>query len=208
MEKKRDDTQQTVMQSIDWKSIRESLTWEASQRERDLLRRRAAQYAAPIKQTEAAAADESIAEKVSVLAFRLGDENYGLDVAAVRGVRPLSKITPIPGIPPFYRGVINLRGQILTVLDLQIFFSITTIATNGSLPYPLHRELVLVDSHGLHLGLLATHVEGVVWVQHRTLQPLDTTHYAQGITTERLIVLNLEAIFTDPRLIIGYDQTD
>jgi purine-binding chemotaxis protein CheW len=206
MEKRPDDTQQTAMQSIDWKSIRESLTWEASQRERDLLRQRAAQYAMPIKQAEVAAADESIAASASVLAFRLGDENYGLDVAAVCGVRPLSKITPIPGIPPFYRGVINLRGQILTVLDLQVFFGMaTTISSN---PSPLHRELVLVDSHGLHLGLLATHVEGVVRVQRRALQPLDTMHYAQGITAERLIVLNLEAILSDPRLIIGYDETD
>jgi purine-binding chemotaxis protein CheW len=54
------------------------------------------------------------------LIFNLGDEFYGIPVLQVREIIPLMEITPIPRMPPFIRGVINLRGKIVPVLDLRL----------------------------------------------------------------------------------------
>ena len=54
------------------------------------------------------------------LIFNLGDELYGIPVLKVREIILLMEITPVPRMPPFIRGVINLRGQIIPVLDLRL----------------------------------------------------------------------------------------
>jgi purine-binding chemotaxis protein CheW len=54
------------------------------------------------------------------LIFNLGDEFYGIPVLKVREIIRLMEITPVPGMPPYIRGVINLRGKIIPVLDLRL----------------------------------------------------------------------------------------
>lgn len=59
------------------------------------------------------------------LTFRLGDELFSLDVAQVREVLDLSPITKMPGTPEFMRGVINVRGSVVPVMDLRLKFGLT-----------------------------------------------------------------------------------
>lgn len=105
------------MSNVNWRTIRENITWNQADSEQALLKQRAAQYAAPQKRIS----NEEIADALTVLAFDLGSERYAIEVSFVRAVRPLSKITPVPGVPDFYRGVMNLRGQIITLIDLRYF---------------------------------------------------------------------------------------
>ena len=120
-------------------------------------------------------------EALTVLGFELGGERYGVDVMLVRGVRNLTKIARVPGIPSFYRGVVNVRGQILTVLDLRTFFDIPVASTDH-----MPEELVTVRANDLEIGLLADSVSGVVTVPREAIVPSDNIRYALGVTAERL----------------------
>lgn len=176
-----------------WKN----LDWDNEDRrlalEREQLRQRARQYAATSSD------DDVPSEQVeTLLTFNLGTERYGINVMLVRGVRAEQKITPVPGVPNFYRGVINVRGQIVTVLDLRFLLS-----TGSPEAHTPPTEAIITQANNLRLGLLAHKVNGVESVPRSAINPIDHLPYSQGVTTEHLIVLNLERLFEDPRLMVG-----
>lgn len=183
--------------SLDWEAVWQSLNWDDDKRQRhaesDRLRQRAVQYAAPVAQLESIPEDAK-----SYLTFDLGAERYAVDVMLVRGVRDNLKIVRVPGTPPFYRGVINVRGQIITVLDLRPFFGLD--ATEEVI---VADEVVMVKAGQLHLALLAHQVLGVSTLSPSVITPVDQLPYAHGVTKDRLIVLNLQQLFENERLIIG-----
>lgn len=182
-------------QSIDWKAIWQDLDWDNPARQEEVTRQRlshrARQYAALVSEAQ----DD--ARLLTVLTFDLGTERYAVDVMQVRGVRTLPHVTPVPGIPPFYRGVVNLRGQIITVMDLRIFFGLP--ADDQKLP----GELVIARANDLELGLLTHHVRGVESLSTQELEPLGDVRYARGVTASRTVLLDIAAIFGDERLVIG-----
>lgn len=58
-------------------------------------------------------------EYLQIVNFTMGNINYGVPVDQVREVRDIQAVTPVPGAPPYVRGVTNLRGQIVTIIDLR-----------------------------------------------------------------------------------------
>lgn len=54
------------------------------------------------------------------LTFLLGEECYGVDILRVREIRGFTPVTPVPNVPPFVRGVLNLRGTVIPVIDLRL----------------------------------------------------------------------------------------
>jgi purine-binding chemotaxis protein CheW len=171
------------MNTIDWDAVWKSLAWDdpASGEERlaSQLRERARQYAAPLAESEQA-------EGKAVLRFTLGDEQYGIDVMTVRSVRSVGHITRVPGVPHFYRGVVNVRGQVITVLDLRLFF-----------------DMVVPDESATSCELVAHHVEGVVVIPINEIEAVDHVRHADGVTADRLVLLNIERLFEDTRLVVG-----
>lgn len=176
--------------SIDWDALRRDLEWDAEAAERALLRRRAEQYAAPLVDPEAAG------EQYHLLIFEAGGEIYGVDVRLVRAVRALGgqRITPVPATPPFYRGVVNLRGQIITVFDLRRFLDLPEV--KGEEP----RELVVARAGALELALLVHSVRGVMRVPVTAARAFEGLRYARGVTADRLVILDLARLFEDERL--------
>ncbi len=69
------------------------------------------------------AGDALLAKGGKYLTFALGNEDYGLEILKVREIIALMDITPVPLAPPHVRGVINLRGKIIPVIDLRLKFS-------------------------------------------------------------------------------------
>src|SRR5690606_24602682 len=128
----------------------------------------------------------------------LGTEYYGVDVMQVHNVRNTGPITRVPGLPAFYRGVLNVRGQIITVLDLRLFFDIP-VETTESPP----DELVVVRANGLEIGLLAHNIEGVQVVPQGQVEPAENMRYAFGITPQRRLLLDMTHLFQDDRLLVG-----
>ena len=181
---------------IDWKALWQELDWDdESHREeatRRRLQRRARQYASlpPEKDDEAAG-------KRYVLTFSLGKERYAIDVQLVRIVRSLDNIFPVPGTPNFYPGVVNIRGQVITVMDLRLFFDMGVDETDEP------RELIVVEVDNLRIGLLAHHVYDVISVPVVEVESIDDIRYAYGVTADRLVLLDIARMFEDNRLVIG-----
>lgn len=196
---------------IDWDALLRELDWQDDDDHQqrllqERLKTRAQQYAQP-KTTSDGAANEATGTDEALytaLTFTLDDETYALDVMAVRGVRAVTHITRVPGVPPFYRGVMNVRGQIYTVLDLRIFFH---MAGNGvDMPQvAMPDEALLVTAENLSLALVAHRVNDVLRLSPDQIEPLDMP-YTLGMTINRVIVLDIHALFADDRLIIGGDN--
>ncbi len=184
-------------QNIDWQNVWKSLIWTDhdtdEQAVQQRLRKRAQQYAAPKQQAETEPEDG-----FAVLAFELGAEYYGIDVTHVQSVRNIGPITRVPGVPAFYRGVLNVRGQVITVLDLRLFFDIATEADEQA-----PDELLVVRANRLEIGLLAHNIEGVQVVPRTQVELAENMRYAFGITAQRMILLDIQHLFQDERLLIG-----
>ena len=183
---------------VDWDAIWQSLDWDDTDREqiaiKKRLKQRAIQYAQPSKQQENFRQEQE--EVYQLLTFDLGEERYGIDVTVVTSVRSLQKLTRVPGAPPFYRGVVNARGQIITVLDLRILLSL------GMDTSEIPNELIVVQHHDLELAILADHVSDVERIPVDIVEPVEI-EYARGVTLDRLVVLDIEHLLSDERLFVG-----
>lgn len=159
----------------------------------EIFRQRARQYADPGKTTDAPAEDA-----VRVLVFDVEDETYGLDVGCVQSVRPLPSITRVPNAPAFYRGLVNVRGAVVTVLDLRAFFGLT--------PAQRASELVVVQFGALTLGVLARAVHDVTPIPRTQINSLEVVRYTLGVYVTprgRVMVLDDDEIRNDERLMGG-----
>jgi purine-binding chemotaxis protein CheW len=144
-----------------------------------------------------------VGEMLELLELRMADERYAVETRFVGEVHPLRDLTPLPGTPDFVRGIVNLRGRIVPVYDLRRLFGLTEQGITD-----LHR-IVLIEGPDFELGLLADVVIGVCTLPCAALAPPPTTvsaiaaEYLAGVTEERLVVLNLERILNDPRIVVN-----
>lgn len=162
-----------------------------------ILRARARVLARP---HDAAAAPDGL----ELLEFRLANERYAVRTRFVVEVQPLRELTPLPGTPPFVRGIVNLRGRVLAVYDLKKFFGLPEQGLTD-----LHR-IVVVGGERFEIGLLADVVTGVRHIPPESLSPPLPTlsdiaaEYLEGISEERLVVLDLDRILGDPRIVVNH----
>jgi purine-binding chemotaxis protein CheW len=139
---------------------------------------------------------------LELLEFRLASERYAVESVFVQDVHPLRDLTPLPCTPPFVLGIVNVRGRILPVLDLKKFFDLPECGLTD-----LHR-IILVRGNNLELGLLADVIVGVRSVEADSLQPSLPTltgiraDFLKGVTDERLVVLDLDRILRDPKIVV------
>jgi len=104
-------------------------------------------------------------ETVELLTFQLSDQEYSLNIMSVREIRSWTRATPMPHAPSFMRGVINLRGTVLPVMDL---------AERLGLPRREHsdRNVIIVVKQGETMtGLLVDAVSDIISVKQSDLQP-------------------------------------
>src|SRR5262249_61849167 len=113
--------------------------------------------------TAGGAADDSLRQFVS---FAIGDDQYGVDIMAVREIKGWSQITPLPRQPDYMRGVLNLRGIMVPIIDLRCRFGQgMTEAT------PLH-IVIVVQIGTRHVGMLADRVLDIVSFNRSQMQPV------------------------------------
>lgn len=167
-----------------------------SPEDREILRARARALARPPESP--LAADASL----ELLEFRLARECYGLETRHVHEVYPLKDLTPLPCVPPFVLGIVNVRGRVTPVIDIKKFFDLPDKGLTD-----LHR-IILVRGNDLEFGLLADVIVGVRTIPVDSLQPSLPTltgiraDYLKGVTAERLVVLDLDRILADPKIIV------
>lgn len=145
--------------------------------------------------------------QLELLEFTLAHERYAIESRFVTEVHTLHELTPLPAVPAFIRGVVNLRGRILAVLDLKKFFELPEQGLTD-----LHR-IIVVRGHDLELGLLTDTVVGLRQVAIESLQPSLPTltgiraDYLKGVSDARLVVLDLDRVLSDPKIIV-HDAVD
>jgi purine-binding chemotaxis protein CheW len=106
--------------------------------------------------------------RAELISFAIGEEQYGVDIMAVREIKGWSEISHLPGQPEFVRGVLNLRGVMVPIIDLRCRFGGgLTEAT------PLH-VVIIVQIEDQQIGLLADRVLDIVAFESEQVQPVPT----------------------------------
>jgi purine-binding chemotaxis protein CheW len=104
------------------------------------------------------AAPDAAAERPrrEFLTFRLGPETYAVDILKVQEIREIDRVTRVPHVPPYLRGVINLRGAIVPIVDLGLM-----LGFRDALPVE-HASAIVLNSEGRLTGLVVNGVSDVV----------------------------------------------
>lgn len=141
-------------------------------------------------------------EKLKILVLQLGLEEYGILIDYVEEIRPLNAITPIPGTPSFWAGLVNLRGHLYPVLELADYLELP-ISRNLN-----DAKIVLVNANGLKVALLVDDVLEIRRILPTEIGPtLKNSGAAQsgmirGLTASLLSVLDMEVLLLDPKLVV------
>jgi len=139
---------------------------------------------------------------LGVLAFLLAHEAYAIETAFIREVYPLTELTPVPCTPDYIFGVINIRGQILTIIDMKKLFDLPEKGITN-----LNR-VIIVQEKDMGLGILADEIIGIRNIPKSGLNPplptMTGIHagYIKGVTGEGLILLDMERFLNDRQLIV------
>jgi purine-binding chemotaxis protein CheW len=143
---------------------------------------------------------EDAGDQVEVIEFLLAYERYALELDGIREGYPMKDITPLPGTPPFVAGIINVRGRIVSVVDLKRFFDLP------SRGLPDLNRVIVIGNDEMEFGLLADFVTGVRHISRAGIQPAPPTlsgiraDYLKGVTADLLAILDAGRLLADPRL--------
>lgn len=136
-----------------------------------------------------------------LLTFKLGSQEYALDIMSVREIRGWTKTTPMPHAPDFMRGVINLRGTVLPVMDLAARLHLPPIETTE------RNVIIVVKCNDGMTGLLVDAVSDIIALSEEDMQPppdIGNDHSANTIRAlslidERMIrILELASVIAKP----------
>ncbi|MCM3566989.1 chemotaxis protein CheW [Neobacillus mesonae] len=128
-------------------------------------------------------------EKMKIVAFRLGDEEYGLDIQFVQSIERIQPITRVPNAPEFVEGVINLRGNVTPVLDLRKRLN---LEKEG---HTEHTRVIITKFEEIELGLIVDKISDVIDLDKESIEAVSSSRIQsdnfEGIakTEGRLIVL-------------------
>jgi purine-binding chemotaxis protein CheW len=125
------------------------------------------------------------------LSFALGEEQYGIEILRVQEIKGYSGITPIPNTPPHIRGVMNLRGTVIPVVDLRAKFQLETHN------YDKFTVIIVVTVGARIIGLVVDAVSDVLDISRTEIRPApevahrETTRFISGMVHvgEHLVVL-------------------
>ena len=149
-----------------------------------------------------------ITETVQYLTFNLADEIFAFDVAKVREILELTSITKVPQTPDFMRGVINLRGSVVPVIDLRLNFGMQ--CTEQTVNTCIIVVEVVLQGETIVLGVLADSVQEVVEMEPDLIEPppqLGTklnTEFIKGmgkVENDFVMILDIDKVFSAEDLI-------
>ena len=167
----------------------------------ELLQERARKISGPRTRKDVSPDDE-----ITVVEFNLMPEHYAIDEFYVSEVMLLKELTPIPGVPAFVAGITNLRGKIISVVNLKFFLGITSKGITD-----LNRIIVLKNKQ-MEFGILADSILGTKTIHTSMLSPAPITikgaeaGYVKGITSDGLIILDGSVILSTKTIIINQKQ--
>lgn len=142
-------------------------------------------------------------ESREYLTFTLGEEEYGIDILNVQEIRGYDAVTKIANSPDFIKGVINMRGIIVPIIDMRLKFKL------GDVEYNQFTVVIILNISGRVIGMVVDGVSDVVALKGEQIRPapefgavLDTD-YIDGLATleERMvIVVDIEKLMTSDEM--------
>ncbi|QTA81592.1 Chemotaxis protein [Desulfonema limicola] len=148
-----------------------------------------------------------ITETGQYLTFKLADEIFAINVIQVREVLDLSTITKVPGTPDFMRGVINVRGSVVPVMDLRLKFGLTK--TENTLDTRIVVMELSLEGEITVLGTLADSVNEVIDLESSQIEPPPKiglrwkTEFIKGIGKRNdmfIIILDIDRVFSSDEI--------
>lgn len=119
--------------------------------------------------------DQATSETVSQwVTFHLDDELYGIEVLQVQEILRITEISPVPGAPDFVLGIINLRGNVVTVIDARARFGLGAKPADGS------SRIIVVDAFDKVIGLLVDNVSEVAYVTDSQIETAPNVGVEEG----------------------------
>ena len=123
---------------------------------------------------------EEDTQKDKYLIFKIGNESYGIEIKHVTEIIGMQGITPVPELPEHIKGIINLRGQIIPVMDVRTRFKMPQI------DYDDRTCIIVVDVENVSIGLIVDIVSEVITIEEENVvQPPGNTRknnrYIKGI---------------------------
>jgi purine-binding chemotaxis protein CheW len=206
MARQRTGNRREKPRATDWEGLRQRLDAAAiltargmsPEGEKDLLKARALALARE-------PAREQPGESLELLEFLLASESYAIEMSWVRETLPLKDLTGVPCTPPFVLGLINVRGRIVSVVDIKRFFELPEKGLSDL------NKVIVVHGKGMEFGILADAISGVRRIPLAELQPSLPTltgvreEYLKGVTGERLVVLDGEKLLADTKIVVHED---
>jgi len=150
---------------------------------------------------------ESVLEVAQYLTFKLDDEIFALDISKVREVLDYTTVTKVPNTPAFMRGVINVRGSVIPVVDVKLKFGMAI--TEKSVNTCIIILEVVVDGETLVVGALADSVEEVIDLDSGHIEPAPRigtrlrTDFIKGMGKQNerfIILLDMDKVFSSDEL--------
>ncbi|MBE0548220.1 MAG: purine-binding chemotaxis protein CheW [Rubrivivax sp.] len=191
---------------IDWPEIRQRLDAASAviehaalpdaEETRRILKARAQALARKSEPVEAAG------ERIEVVEFVLAQERYAIESEHVRDVYPLEHLTPVPCTPAFVLGIVNLRGEILSVIDIKKFFDLPDKGLTDL------NKVIVLDSGSMRFGILADAIIGVRAIPVADIQASLPTltgireEYLKGVTPDRTVILDAERLLADEQIVV------
>lgn len=148
------------------------------------------------------AKEEAGDDYIEVVEFVLAYEQYAVETRHVREIYPLEHLTPLPCTPAFVLGIVNVRGEILSVIDLKKFFDLPEKGLTDL------NKVIVLRSENMQFGILADAVIGARRIRLAGIQPSLPTltgvreAYLKGVTTERTVILDAEKLLADETIIV------
>lgn len=135
-------------------------------------------------------------QKSQLIVFRLGDEEYGLQIGQIKEVVPTPHITRLPQTPPYVKGVANIRGNIIAVVDLEEKFGLKNDSDEAANNYTL-----VVESDEVKMGVLVRELPNTLNVKQSQIE--DSANIIQDGAADQSYIKGIVKL--DDRLIIMLD---
>ena len=144
--------------------------------------------------------DQSNDEVLQWVTFQLEEETYGINVMQVREVLRYTEIAPVPGAPDYVLGIINLRGNVVTVIDTRSRFGLTEGEITDN------TRIIVIESEHQVIGILVDSVAEVVYLRSSEIDTTpsvgtdESAKFIQGVSNrdgKLLILVDLNKLLTD-----------
>lgn len=149
--------------------------------------------------------DGTLLDGEQYVSFMLSDEEYGIPIMRVQEIIRYQKLTRVPQSSHYVRGVLNLRGRVMPVIDLRLKMSLSEREADR------HTRIIVVESRGLSMGMVVDEVSEVISVDADRVEPapeLGTqvrTDYIHGMgkLEDRLIILlDIDKVLSDEEMAV------